>query len=272
MDLKIYDILQEKLKANIRTALVTITKESGSAPRGVGSMMLVDEAGNLIYGTIGGGSIEHAAMREAKEAIALDKSTSVAYALDEKGKLGMACGGIVEVFIQVHKADDHIVIVGGGHICEKLYHFLKILPYRMSIIDHREAFANSEKYPEAHCESGDVVKILKGLELTASTSVVIVTHGHLFDLEALQVVINQPVRYIGMIGSCKKILKCYEALKSQGITNKQLETVYAPIGLDIGGERPEEIALAILAEIQSVKYQKTNQHLSVKHHIVNKLT
>lgn len=272
MDLKIYELLQSKLKEHVTTALVTITKESGSAPRGVGSMMLIDETGDLLYGTIGGGNVEHTARTDAKNAIQLNGSKTVVYELDEKGKLGMACGGRVEVFIQVHKADDQIIIVGGGHICEKLYHFLQILPYRVTIIDHREEYANNDKYPEAYTESGDIVEILNRIEMYDSTSVIIVTHGHVFDLEALEVVIQKPIRYIGMIGSKTKIIKCFKSLKKLGITKKELANVYAPIGLDIGGETPEEIALAVLAEIQSVKYQRTNQSLSEKHHLVDNLS
>ena len=136
----------------------------------------------------------------------------------------------------------------------------------------QKEFANQEKYPEAYTESGDIVAILNRIEMHKSTSVIIVTHGHIFDLEALEVVINMPLRYVGMIGSKSKIIKCFESLKKRGITKSQLENIYAPIGLDIGGETPEEIALAILSEIQSVKYKRTNQHLSDKNKLVDSLS
>lgn len=249
--------LTQLLDEQKSVALVTIVKSEGSSPRGVGAMMIVDSEGNLIDGTIGGGAVEEKAKRQAAECIRRGISKTVAYDLNKDSSLSMICGGKVEVFIQVFCRQDKLIIVGAGHIAERLYRMAKILGYIVVILDDRKDMVTKERFPEAdELLSGDISDNLKAVSIDENTNIVIVTHGHKYDTMALEAVINSSARYIGMIGSVNKVKTCFEILKQKGVTDEALARVYAPIGLDLGGETPEEISLAIMAEIQAAKYGK----------------
>lgn len=257
MQVDIIKKLHELIDQNKEVALVTLTKVEGSVPQEAGAMMIVDKAGMLIAGTIGGGSIERRALKDAKECIRKNKSQSFSYTLDmrkSEQSLGMACGGAAEIMIQVFSQEDVILLVGGGHVAHALYQLAKDLPYTFVIVDDREMFASSERFPEAKTHCGNVVEILQNLELPASTSAVIVSHNHEHDIDALREIVKKDYRYIGMIGSKKKVKFCFDTLKEEGIDPKVLQQVYAPIGLPIGGDHPSEIALSILSQIQAKKY------------------
>ncbi|OPY62817.1 MAG: putative xanthine dehydrogenase subunit A [Pelotomaculum sp. PtaU1.Bin065] len=146
-----------------------------------------------------------------------------------------------------------ILILGGGHIAGPLVKMAAILGYNTTVVDDRPSFANMARFPEA----GQVIctgfeYYLKTLETGDDTFIVIITRGHTHDLGCLREVINKPVAYIGMIGSRRKIMGVMTQLESEGISIERLKEVFAPIGLDIGAETPEEIALSILAEIVNV--------------------
>lgn len=261
MSEKVIEQLNECIKENQSVALVTIVFDEGSAPRGIGSMMIVDENGVRLSGTIGGGKVEEQAKKDSMIAIKNKTSQTISYDLVEDGALGMICGGKVDVFIKVFSKNDQLIIVGGGHICEQLVYFAKPFPYDVTVIDHREAYANNNRYPDITAINGDVIALLNDVKFDENTSVVIITHGHLFDLEALEIVIEKGCRYVGMIGSSSKIKTCYDTLVNKGVKRQLLEAVYAPIGVNTGGETPEDIALGILAEIQTVKFNAKLDHM-----------
>jgi xanthine dehydrogenase accessory factor len=248
-------------------ALVTVTSKLGSGPRDTGSMMLVGASGELIDGTIGGGKVEEQAKMDAAECIRKNESAAFKYELtlkDTEHSLGMACGGAVEIFVKVFSRQDDLVVFGGGHIALELSAFAKTLNYRVTIIDHRPEFISDDRFPNVERKMAMDDFMVEPFEMDSNTSVVIVTHGHSFDMEALKMVIHSPARYIGMIGSRSKINFCFNQLKNEGTEEELLATVHAPIGLDVGGETPPEIALAIMGEIQAVKYNRSGGFLSTK--------
>lgn len=246
-------------------ALVTVTSKLGSGPRDTGSMMLVSVGGELIDGTIGGGKVEEQAKHDAAECIRKNESSAFKYELtlkETEHSLGMACGGAVEIFVKVFSEQDKLVVFGGGHIALDLSVFAKALNYRVTIIDHRPDFISDERFPDVERKISMVDFMAEPFDMDSNTSVVIVTHGHSYDMEALKMVIDSPARYIGMIGSRSKINFCFTQLQNEGVSEELLATVHAPIGIDIGGETPPEIALAIMGEIQAVKYNRSGGFLS----------
>lgn len=252
--------LAEAVDKNKEVALVTVTDDEGSSPRGKGSMMLVDKDGNLIEGTIGGGAVEEKAKADAVACIKKGVSKSIHYVLNQdKGEdsLPMACGGNIDIFIKVFQSNKKLIIVGAGHIGFKLSKLADILGYKVTIIDEREAFVTSERFPEAQeLMMGDIRESLEKCSIDERTSIVIVSHGHKYDQVALEAVIESESKYIGMIGSSKKVRTSFEILVDKGFSKEQMKKIHAPIGLNIGGEKPEEIALSIMAEIQAVGYGK----------------
>lgn len=265
-DRRLLDKLNECIEKNKSVATVTVVKAEGSTPRGVGSSMLVDEEGNLLAGTIGGGILEEKAKRDAKECIRKKQSTLIDYDLDRNSKEGkvlpMICGGKVSLFIKVYSSQEELIIAGAGHIAEKLSKMAHILGYSITVLDTRKERLTKELFPNVeNLILGDIVKNIKDIEIHNNSYIVIATHGHKFDQDVLETVLRCDAKYIGMIGSLNKVKTCFENLKAKGFTEEDLSKVYTPIGLDLGGESPEEIALAIMAEIQAVKYGKDAPYL-----------
>jgi xanthine dehydrogenase accessory factor len=159
----------------------------------------------------------------------------------------------VEVLLEPANKSPQLLILGGGHIAKPLVKMASILGCKTTVVDDRPVFANMERFPEAEqivCQDFDTY--LQNLKTGPDTFVVIVTRGHQYDLECLREVAGKPAAYIGMIGSRRKVKEVLKQLESEGVPAEKLNKVYSPIGLAIGSETPEEIALSILAEIVSV--------------------
>jgi len=152
-----------------------------------------------------------------------------------------------------------LVIAGGGHISRLLAPMMEPLGFRVSVVDDRQAFANAKRFPPPiQPVQGDIAGTLADWPIDAQTYVVIVTRGHQHDERVLAAVLDSPARYIGMIGSRRKIAVIFNDLKREGATSQQLDRVTAPIGLNIGAVTTEEIALSIAAQLVSVRRQDRN--------------
>jgi len=156
--------------------------------------------------------------------------------------------------------------VGAGHLAVPLVKFAKILGFHVTVMDDRVVYANRERFPEAdEVLVGDMAGTLRGLEITPQTYIVLITRGHQFDEPCLREVIHSPAKYIGMIGSRRRIKACFIRFRDEdGIPEELLKRVYAPIGLDIGSESPEEIALSIVAEMVKVRRGGSAQSLAAR--------
>lgn len=144
-------------------------------------------------------------------------------------------------------------ILGGGHISQPLVQILAILAYEVTVVDDRLEFANRERFPTAKqviCKPFS--QVVENFELDEQAAIIIVTRGHQYDLDCLRRVIDKPVGYIGMIGSRRKVKATLQVLEDEGISKELLGRVRAPIGLDLGGQSPGEIAVSIVAEMVAV--------------------
>ncbi|MBU4228116.1 XdhC/CoxI family protein [bacterium] len=256
------EILKEALRRVDKgevIAWVTVVETKGSTPREVGAKMVVGKDG-LITGTIGGGITEAKVIEEVKQALKEGKGKLITYhltkeqaALDE----GAICGGEMKVFIDVIQPKEEVLIFGAGHIAVYVSKLMKMIGFKVTVIDDREEFANKERFPESDeiiIESID--KALQHIKITPSTYIIIVTRGHLQDQEVLASVIESDAAYLGMIGSRKKNATVFQYLEEQGVSAQELKKVHAPIGIDIGAQTPEEIAVSIIAEIIQVRRRK----------------
>lgn len=161
--------------------------------------------------------------------------------------------GDVEYCIRI-AATPKLVIVGGGHIGRVLAQLSVPLGFLVTVLDDRQQFANPDRFPPPMTPiAGDIAKVLKEWPIDANTYIVIVTRGHKHDETALRSVLGSPARYIGMIGSRRKIRVIFDDLKHEGAADSQLARVHAPIGLKIGAVTAEEIALSIAAELVSIR-------------------
>jgi len=253
----VFQHLNECLENNRPGALATVTESKGSTPSEVGAKMLVYEDGGT-KGTIGGGTLEAKVIEEARQVLSEGKPRFLHYDLNEKDaeELGMVCGGEVSLFVEPILTAPRLVLVGAGHISQCISYNMKLLDFRTTVIDDRAEFACRELFPEADdLIAGDIGENLENLNINENTYVVIVTRGHKHDQLALEKVIDSRAAYIGMIGSKRKIKTIYDNLENKGISREKLNRIHAPIGLDLGGNRPGEIAISIVAELIQIRYK-----------------
>jgi len=252
-DLEIYQAILEANRKGCAVALATVIKTDGSTPGRIGFKMLVFEDGKIL-GTVGGGENETIIIREAVDAIrrAEARLKTVEYRGADASSDKPICGGSSDVFIEPILPSATLYIFGAGHVGQVLAEFAKIVGLRVVVIDDRVEFANKERFPEAdEVLMTDYKKVEDKLRLLPNSYVVIVTHGHKNDLEVLKSFVERDLKYIGMIGSKKKVEEVFKTLEKDGVPERLLKKVHAPIGIDIGAETPAEIAVSIIAEIIS---------------------
>ena len=206
--------------------------------------------------------MEAVVWQEAMKVMAEDKPKTIHLDLTgrnaEEG--GMICGGVMDIYIEPITPSSRVFIFGGGHISLSLSKMSTMVGFQTVVIDDRPQFANKERFPEAEeVIAEEFPLVLPKLKVNQGSYLVIVTRGHAYDQEVLEWALGQEVKYIGMIGSRKKIQTVYDALKQKGIPPDQLQRVYAPIGLNIGALTPEEIAVSIVAQMIQVRRQKKGE-------------
>jgi xanthine dehydrogenase accessory factor len=170
---------------------------------------------------------------------------------------GLICGGQMEVFIEPVEPAPDVYVFGAGHVGYFLARMAYDTGFRVHVIDDREKFANSERFPgDIQVVVDDIPGWLQNNTLPSTAYAVVVTRGHRHDLDALRALAGRNIRYLGLIGSRAKVKRIYDALLGEGMSHDALRTVHAPIGLDIGAITPQEIAVSILAELIAVKHGK----------------
>ena len=167
---------------------------------------------------------------------------------------GEPAGGGYQVMIERHEPAATLVIAGGGHIGKALATIGDLCGFSVVVVDDRPDYANQERFPEAdRVLCGDFSEVLRGLPVDANTYIVTVTRGHKHDEESLRQVVASPAAYVGMIGSKRRAAAVLQHLIDEGLDAEAVGRVHTPIGLDIGAETPEEIAVAIMAEVVQVR-------------------
>ena len=258
MNREVFAAVADALDRGEPAALVTIVSATGSTPQRIGAKMLVFADGRMI-GTIGGGCYENDAFWKAREAIADRKPRLVHYELsdDFAQETGLICGGQMDVYIEPIEPSPELYVVGAGHVGFHLARLAHDVGFRVHVIDDREKFANSERFPNAvEIVVDDIPLWIARATIPAHAYAVIVTRGHTNDLEALRALAPRELRYLGLIGSRAKVARIYDALVADQTPANLLTRVHAPIGLDIGAVTPQEIAVSILAELIAVKHGK----------------
>lgn len=173
--------------------------------------------------------------------------------------------GETQIFVETFSPPSKLIIVGGVHTAIPLSQFARILGFRVTIVDGRGRFATRERFPDVDeliIEWPD--DALPKLEIDFSTYIVILTHDPKFDLPALKALSTMQPRYVGAMGSRETRRQHMEQLREQGVPEAFLKTVYGPVGLDLGARTPEEMALAVMAEIVAVRYGRRGGHLIFK--------
>lgn len=238
-----------------QAALVTVVSTEGSTPQKAGARMLVQADGTLV-GTIGGGCVEAEMIRRARLALQRRRCELASYDLtpEQAGEDGLVCGGRMLVFIEPLSGPDTLCLFGAGHVAQPLAHFAKRAGFRVEVLDDRPKFANAQRFPDADLVLvDDIANGAARLTLGPDTYVVVVTRGHKGDADALAAVLGRGLRYVGLLGSRPKMVHVFSDLRQRGVPPGELARVHTPVGLHIGAETPEEIAVSILAELIAVR-------------------
>ncbi len=155
-----------------------------------------------------------------------------------------------EILLEPVRGTPRLIIFGGGHVSKYVSRAATLAGFLVTIIDDREKFSNKDRFPEAEKTLAmDFGEALEHIKIKESSYVLIITRGHQYDEEILKRVIKTPARYIGMIGSKRKVLTTYEHLTERGISTQALKRVFAPVGIEIGAVTAEEIAISIVAQL-----------------------
>jgi xanthine dehydrogenase accessory factor len=255
----IYEQIVQLRREGRRGAVATITNVRGSIPSFQTAKMLVRDDGS-IAGTIGGGCVEAEVWQAAREVMEQEKPRSLTFNLnnDPKYDTGLVCGGTLEIFIEPVLPPALLYIFGAGHVAYNLYKVATIAGFDVTVIDDRESYANRERFAEAReVIAADFDAVTERLNVAEGSYIVIVTRGHRDDMRILRWAVDARARYLGMIGSKRKTISIYKELEKQGIPAEKFAQVHAPVGLEIGAVTPEEIAVAIVAEMIAERRRAT---------------
>jgi xanthine dehydrogenase accessory factor len=255
----IYEQIVELRHQGRRGAVATIVNVRGSIPSFRTAKMLVRDDGS-IAGTIGGGCVEADVWQAAREVMESEKPRTLTFDLnqDPKYDTGLVCGGRLEVFIEPILPPALLYIFGAGHVALSLCQTAANAGFDVIVTDDRSSYASQERFPAAREVHGlDFDEAMQKLDPSESSYIVIVTRGHRDDMRILRWAVQTRARYVGMIGSKRKVIEISKTLQEEGVPAHLFDRVHAPVGLDIGAVTPEEIAVAITAELIAIRRHAT---------------
>ncbi|NOZ86538.1 MAG: hypothetical protein GXP49_09745 [Deltaproteobacteria bacterium] len=230
-----------------QAVLATVVEVKGSAPREAGAKMLVNADGGIV-GTIGGGTLEASTIREAGKLMEEQGNPKLVNLV--LSGIDMGCGGSAMVFLEPVNVQARLLIFGAGHLGLEIASFASRLGFRITVVDDRMEWATRERFKEPVRllvkPFDEAIEILQPGE---KDLVVIVTRGHDYDQTVLEACIGKNPAYLGMVGSRKKVKTALDKLRERGTDEELIARIRSPIGLDLGGRTPAEIALSIMAEI-----------------------
>jgi xanthine dehydrogenase accessory factor len=250
--------IKASLEGEQAVVLATIIAASGAWRPCIGQQMLVLENGETL-GTL--------MLPDALEGLTLQLIESAQKAISTgKPHIENVPGSAntwAEILIEPFVPNPVLLIAGAGHIAAPLAALANLMNFSVSVTDDRASFASRERFPTAkQLLVGDIESILKNYPITPRTHIVLVTRAHAHDVQGLRAIIDSPAAYIGMIGSQRRVWAVFKLLHEEGVPAEKLARVRAPIGLDLGGSTPEEIALCIMAEITMLRHGGTGIAMS----------
>ncbi len=255
MDRLLLNLVHEEVADGRAGVLCTVVGAEGSTPRDLGAAMWVRPDGS-ISGTVGGGALENAVIGKSIEMLKTGKGPvlhKAALRPEESGGEAI-CGGDVIILMEPLGIEAEVVIFGAGHVGKALARAAASADFRVTVWDERQEFANSETIPWGKTVACPLKEAFeKGVNMHPFSYAVVVTRGHALDGEVVRVLEGKPLAYLGLIGSRRKIASLREKLLNQGVSQSYLDQIFQPVGLPIGAETPEEIAVSILAEIIAVR-------------------
>jgi xanthine dehydrogenase accessory factor len=252
----IYAELSRMERERVAGVVATVVSADGSTPRSAGAKMIVYADGRTL-GSIGGGEIEGRVIERAIGMMGTPAPALVSF--DLAADAGMVCGGRLDVFLEPVEAGPLVLVVGGGHVGQAVARTAKDAGFRVWVVDDRPEVVSAERFPFADRRLVGGVELLEGaMRIDGATHVVVVTRGHRFDREWVEALAGMRPAYLGMIGSLEKVRRTFDQMVESGVDRSFIGSIHAPIGIDIGAETPEEIAVSVVAEIIAVIHGVTD--------------
>jgi xanthine dehydrogenase accessory factor len=249
-DVAVWSVLERWRRERRRFVMATVTESKGFTPRKPGAHMLLAEDGETA-GTIGGGAIEHEVLDTARALLTSGGSVTLKRHLTQE--LGMCCGGEMAIFLEVLEPAPTLLIFGAGYIAKPLTALAATCGFDVSVIDERTEWATAERFPAAEVHARDPEAFLRERQLRGEEFVVVVTHDHALDQRLVQALLKRPLRFLGMIGSIPKQRKFALRLKAKGFSDAEIARLQTPLGVSIGADTPEEIAVSVMAQVIAVR-------------------
>ena len=239
-------------------AIVNVTAAPSTSDVVVGAKMLVRENGDT-QGDLGDSVLEAITVTKARDLMAMGKNDYLRF---DDG---------VECYIEAYTTPPTLVLVGGGHVSKAIAPIAKSVGFRIFVFDDREQFSNPERFPEADITMvGDYRDGLDKLPVNTNSFVVVASRGHQFDDAAVSGALGTPASYVGLLGSKRKTILIFEELLRNGFDADELRRINAPIGLDIGGRTPEEIALSVMSEIIAFRLGGNGGSMKLQERLLDK--
>jgi xanthine dehydrogenase accessory factor len=247
---EVWDLLPRWRAEGRRFVLATVVETRGFTPRRPGARMLIGDDG-AIAGTIGGGAIEHLVRGEAAKLLERGGTGLVRRHLTQE--LGMCCGGAMAVFLEAIEPAPRLLVLGAGYIAQPLAQLARTCGFEVTVMDGREEWGSAERFPGCRVIEQDPEDALRAFATTPRDYAVICTHDHALDQRLVEALLPRPLRFIGMIGSRAKQRKFALRLRARGFTDADIARVHTPLGVAIGAESPEEIAVSAMAVLIAVR-------------------
>jgi len=253
-ELELYEEVVRLTRVGVPFALATVVAHDGSSPRKSGTKMLIRSDGRTL-GTVGGGRIELETMAAASVALISGDTQTLEFVLTEE--YGYACGGRMTVFIEPQGRRPLLVMFGAGHVGRALTAVAHGCGFRVTVVDERPDWADPALLPGAdRVICTPVTDAFNSLTLDRESFVVIATPGHLHDFAAVRGCLSTEAGFIGLLGSRRKRETLLQTLETEGYDAGQRTRIVIPVGLDIGAQTPEEIAVSIVAQLISLRRVK----------------
>ena len=230
--------------------ITTLLRRSGRDVHFAGRMFV--DGNGAATGSLGDAAIDRQATEAAVSQIR--HGSARLYSLDE-GR---------DVLIEPVSSKPHVVVAGGGHVALAIARQALLLDFNVTIVEDRPEFADPSRFGGASVLEGDVPTTLGSLDYGWNSFVVIATRGHKLDADCVMAVVKTNAQYIGLLGSRRKTVLIEKMLREEGIADDRIAVIHAPVGLDLGGRTPAEIALSVMAEITQLRYRASGKHLSAR--------
>lgn len=227
-------------------AMATVLERHGSAPGTPGQKLYLAADGTCV-GTVGGGAVEHAVLAALREMVDHPNARHAVRTFKLGAELGMCCGGRLEVLLEPILALVPTLIVGGGHVSTALAPMLARVGFSVTVADERDAWAHEGRIPGVTCVNGEFDDV--GRDVDPRGVCIVMTHDHQLDQAAIEWALRRGFAFVGGVGSRAKAERTRQRLAAKGFSEEDRARVRMPLGVDIGARSPEEIAVAIAAEL-----------------------